>query len=1163
MTAYYELPYQSRTWYYGNGSQKDFLVTFAGGAPLDPSHVKVAIQGTELTTGWSIVVVGGQQYVRFVDAPGGVTEGEAPNIMLRRETPSSASKRVVDFTDGSILSANDLDRAQLNSLYVSQESADIFLDQGGSAVNLNFPQTIIGAKTFETDLIVSQNGGLRFEVNTPLVKVANGKQYVLAAQDVDGFVQWQPTTVDATDLPQSVVRADFPTASAQIITAPKRFEGKVAVLNGNLQIEGQNAAGKAVVATDNTGNTELRPIVNGVRLGSSNAAVSTGVVTISPESIGALSANTQGGQTQTVTVPVNFTSSIGLGDDASADILTINSSLVVPPNAAAGKVLTCLSSSGNAAWAEAPQTGITSVNGKTGSTSGGSISLTASDVGAVSVDTTQNINGAKTFTNDVNLGVDAFDRITIAGDLYIPSTGTFGQVLTRTEAGKAIWQTPEPAGVSKVNGASGEVTITAASLNAYTPQTIPTATTDQKGLMQVGSGLTVNNGVVSVSQNAQLPVASATTLGGIKVGSNLSINPETGVLSAGITGTSGVTTFNSRSGDVSPASGDYTAAQVTNAATTNSAQDITASKKFTANQSVTAATPAVGTNGSSGVLLNTSGLIQAQRSSANDRIFQGHAPAGGVTSYIESDGTAWFDGLVTAQSGFFSPGGMTIGDNTSDGINITGTLKITGNGSPAAGKVLTCTNASGNVEWQTPSNAPVTNVNNLTGNVKISLDGEANPSGNLGGVTKGTAQDITGTKTFTVAQNFHGDVKLGDAVTDTVTLNAKMLVPADKGANKVLTCIDAATGQMGWAPPRVNSVRGSQVAIGNAQIGDVSISAADVGAATTAELATVSAAATAAQTSANSASTAASNALSTAQSKLSAVTTTTTPVGPVGQETNLVCLSGNGTAASPLRVEGAPPIGQSGGDLAGSYPNPTIGANKVTYAKFQMVGPQKVLGGPTTGTSTGQVREIGLGAGLGFDASGNLANTSINTVEAGSANTFTQTNTFQAATTFSGAVTASANVTLGSDNSDTTTILSNLKFTGSSPVNGYFLKCDANGNASWAATPSSTFTPTVGMVGSSVVLVGTQEAVTNYGRRTVLSNQTGSLGFVRNGDAGAANQINVKGPTGQTWAGVCIWKDPSNLPMIQFVTVTSTGTATAAVNGSSNSSWTMTLVRTA
>jgi hypothetical protein len=1516
MPEFYELPYKARTFYSGDGVQKDFPISFAGGPPLAREHVQVFLNQVSYSSNWSIVTIGGQDYVRFVDAPPQVTGG-VPNVMLKRVTPADASNRVVDFTDGSILSAADLDKAQLNSLYVSQESADLFLDQGGAAVNVNFDQTIGGEKTFTGVVEVAESGAFVHRPGTPISKVSVGKQYVLAAASVDGSVEWMPTTVSAENLPTNVVLTDTPATSAQVITGPKKFENTVEVLNNGLKVSSTGSANKALVSTDNAGTMGLQPIVNGVRLGSANAAVSTGTVTISPETIGALSANTQGGATQTVSVPVNFTASIGLGDDASADTLTINSSLVIPPNAAAGKILTCLSNTGNATWANAPQTGITSINGDTGvggsvtldaadvgavavngpaqnvnaettftnkvtlgdseldtvtvngrikypitgygagkilfcqndgeavwnnlpsfvtsvngktgagnsgavtlsaadvsavgvsgnqniadtktftgtvsannatvtnslsypvgtnlagkvltsdasgnaswasppstgvtsvnNQTGPSVTLTASDVGAVSVATTQEITGAKTFSNNVNLGVDQFDIITVNGEFRVPG-GTAGQVLTQTAAGKAIWQTPEPAGVTSVNGGAGTVTITAADLGAYTAQTIPTATTGQKGLMQVGSGLSVSNGVVSVDQNATLPVASATVLGGIKIGSNLSINQD-GVLSAAISQNTGVTKFNNRAGDVVPTNGDYTAAQVTNAVTTNSAQDVSGSKKFTANQTVSTATPAVGVNGSSGVLLNTSGLIQAQRTSANDRVFQGHAPAGGVTSYIESDGDATFNGVVTANGGFVTTAWMTVGDNTTDGINITGTLKISGNGTPAAGKVLTCTNTTGNVEWQMPANAPVTTVNGLNGNVSISLDGEASPTGNLGGVTKGTtqsisgaktftaatsftnnvtlgdgaadiikvdgtlripsgavagrylqsnangdaswatiptapvssvngatgavtiiadgtetsttkslgavdktsnqtiggnktfsgtvtfnsnvtvgattastltvnasptfpsgaavgrvltcvdangntqwsdptappvtsvngqtgavvvtadesgtgigavtkttAQDITGIKTFTVAQNFHGDVKLGDAVTDTVTLNAKMVVPADKGINKVLTCVDGTTGQVGWAAPRVNSVRGSTVLIANAQTGDVSISAADVGAPTVAQLNTVSAAATAAQTTANTASTNASNALTVANAKLSSVTTTTTPDRPGAGATNLTCLSGDGTAGNPLRVEGAIPFGPAAGDLTGTYPNPTIGSNKVTFDKMRLVPPAKLLGGPTTGTNDGQIQAIGLGSGLAFDANGNLSNSAIPTVSASGANTFTGANTF------SGNVTATGNVTLGDATADVVQVSGTMRYLpagSTAPTVGHVLTCNnVNGTVAWAAAPGgSTFTPSNTDIGSTAILFTNGTTLTNITNSGAFSMATSGTSITR-----------LRAPSGQTWRGTVVAYTDGGVslsfptPYSAVVTSSAAPTTTNLSGGVTVNNCVWTLVRTA
>ena len=84
---------------------------------------------------------------------------------------------------------------------------------------------------------------------------------------------------------------------------------------------------------------------------------------------------------------------------------------------------------------------------------------------------------------------------------------------------------------------------------------------------------------------------------------------------------------------------------------------------------------------------------------------------------------------------------------------------------------------------------------------------------------------------------------------------------------------------------------------------------------------------------------------------------------PFGVDPNTVC-EGNDARLSDSRT----PSGSAGGDLGGSYPDPTINNDAVTYAKIQNISAASKLLGRGSAGGSGDPEEITLGTNLTMSA---------------------------------------------------------------------------------------------------------------------------------------------------------------------------------------------------
>ena len=125
--------------YTGNNSTKIFALSGIDGW-VSTAFIKVYLNDVLQTTGYSFITMSTAPSVEFGTAPGtGVT------IRLQRETArvsgsldlSAFQSNIIDFSDGSVLTAGDLDKAVQGLVHVAQESND----SGSGALGLNVTQT--------------------------------------------------------------------------------------------------------------------------------------------------------------------------------------------------------------------------------------------------------------------------------------------------------------------------------------------------------------------------------------------------------------------------------------------------------------------------------------------------------------------------------------------------------------------------------------------------------------------------------------------------------------------------------------------------------------------------------------------------------------------------------------------------------------------------------------------------------------------------------------------------------------------------------------------------------------------------------------------------------------------------------------------------------------
>jgi hypothetical protein len=194
------MPYSYVTYTATAGQTAFGPITFTGGAALRDSHIKAYVNGNLVSA-----TVSGSLSSPTVTLSSGASAGNT--VKIARETPVIESQRIINFNDGDVLTASDLDESSLNALYAAQEARDraddvstsvtgavtsVFGRTGAvtqqtgdytaaqvtNAVTTDTTQTITGAKTFSaaaTFSAASVSGNLTVDTTTLVVDATNNR----------------------------------------------------------------------------------------------------------------------------------------------------------------------------------------------------------------------------------------------------------------------------------------------------------------------------------------------------------------------------------------------------------------------------------------------------------------------------------------------------------------------------------------------------------------------------------------------------------------------------------------------------------------------------------------------------------------------------------------------------------------------------------------------------------------------------------------------------------------------------------------------------------------------------------------------------------------------------------------------------------------------------